>query len=65
MVRSNGSGDTGMSLDNEVHRMPGGDVFQHHAQLREALQQRNKMLFNKQSLAIKNIYRWVSQLAMN
>ena len=50
---------------NEVRRVGGGDVLEHHLQARMALEQGDELLLDEDRLAIKDVDGWIGDLAVD
>src|SRR5690606_12895644 len=64
VLRRNGRCHTIRCLADKVRRIAGGDVLEHHFQLRETLHQWRKTLVDKRLLAIEDIDMGISDLTM-
>jgi hypothetical protein len=61
----NGGGDGVARTLHELHGVPGGDVFEHHAQLRHVLQQRLQHALDEHRLAVEHIHRRIGHFAVH
>ena len=65
MMRGDGRGDMLRCALHELHRIAGGDVFEHHAQLRQIAQQRDHDPFDEHRLAVEHIHAAIGHLTMH
>ena len=64
VVRRDRGCHVGRCVTHEVHRVAGGDVFQHHAQLWEPFAQRQQVALDEHALAIEDVDGRIGHLAM-
>ena len=65
MMRRNGSRDIFPCGSDELYRVGGGDMFQHHAQSWEAGYHRCKVSINEDFFSVENINIVISHFAMD
>ena len=65
VVRGKGAGDVRPHRLDELHALPRGDVLEHQAQPREALQERCQHALDEDPLAVEDVHLGVGRLAVH